>query len=852
MIKRVVTGYCWQYYVTQHDGAERKVLCRYKGPGDYVGIASDLLGINEYILESPQGCSFEQLPSDFIVPDVYLQKETRIALIHLRHVDNLPSRNENKIYTSGERRLDSLLVIRKTADCTDTSSNSELVPKPLNSTYSLCLPKELVRQNKLRQISPKTSSASNLSTFSTSLKSDVVYELSLLLRSLLSDSVSLASINRILHSSIGDDKYIHLDDLESVLTQLSLNFTLYQTSDNSLFISNKDVAICFSNNNLVDITIRSNLSKSIADVSDKIIIIPSTIFGAISFQSFARELATNPFSVGIILVSSLIGQLLAVANPLLFQQLIDKVINQQNPPLLPVIITLMVLTAILGGIFRSGRQLVIFDIADRADERFSEYVIRSMLALKYSFFQSTKKGDVAGRLSEVTQVRSFFTGPAMSTILDIVFSVLFVAILLLYSPLLTLVALSPLPIYMAIVIWGAPYYKKITRLRASRRASLISFLLEVISGVESVKLQSFKSKSIEIWRKKFRLQQETSLKLTTLGSVLGELGTFCTQLSGILILGFGTVLVLDFKLTIGELIAFRIISGFLTSPILRLSSIWQSFQETSISLERLNYMLDYPSERCDIGHSASDIVDSKNLIYFDNVTFGYSQDSIALSNISFAISPLEKIAIVGKSGSGKSTLMKIMTALNSYNIGSAQLMGKEIKNFNVDELRKLIYCVPQDSHFIGGTIEDNISYGYQDYTSSDLAQVLRDSCMEYLLETDLSFSFPVSEGGSNFSGGQRQRLALARMLLRKPKLILLDEATSALDSITEKQILSNIFSSLPDSTLVFITHRIQTAKSADRILVLDEGRLIAFGSYQQLIDTCPKFADMALANEDIT
>ena len=236
----------------------------------------------------------------------------------------------------------------------------------------------------------------------------------------------------------------------------------------------------------------------------------------------------------------------------------------------------MIISAFLAGIFRSSRQLIVFDVADKADEKFSEIILTKLINLKYDFFGSQKKGDIASRIQDVSNIRSFFTGPVISTSLDILFSIVYLSILLLYSFNLTLAAFAPMPVYMACVVLGAPYYKKLVRKRASRRALLFSFILEVISGIQSVKLQGFGSKAIDLWRDKFYQQQDIGLKLTTFASIFSEIGAFCTQLSSILILFFGTGLVLGGELTVGELIAFRIIAGFLTAPLLRLSGIWQS------------------------------------------------------------------------------------------------------------------------------------------------------------------------------------------------------------------------------------------------------------------------------------
>ena len=215
-----------------------------------------------------------------------------------------------------------------------------------------------------------------------------------------------------------------------------------------------------------------------------------------------------------------------------------------------------------------------------------------------------------------------------------------------------------------------------------------------------------------------------------------------------------------------------------------------------------------------------------------------------LKDVSAVFNPGSSTALVGRSGSGKTTLIKLITGLYDINSGSIEIGNTNIENISAKMLRKLVYCVPQESHFIGGTIEDNIRYGFPDVSQDLLNDVLEMVCLEEIMESKHGVNGIVQEGGANFSGGQKQRLALARMILRDPRCIILDEATSALDSITETRILNNLSIKFPESTIIFITHRIHTASKAGQIIMLQDGGVAGINTFEKLYNSLPAFKEM--------
>ena len=851
----IKSGYCWQYLLPDQHSESDYYICSLKKAGEYVFFAQ-CFGhhYREAIEIGLSGCDFEWVPLEEVSTQqrlVQLNLNKSYFLTYLRLYYSTLVRRNTKCISPVERKLEQALTIGPSHQ---TSAGNTCILE-LNQDFSIFVPLNLrdilvgepaesslmsASHNLSTNIKTSKSELSNLSTpyLDTNLEYVNLIED---LRSYINQSLSYG----ILYESLTTNQ--QLKDEFGIKTALeSLNLTLQHSREKNIsqdLQNTSDFKLLFKNQELIDYGL--NLNHKTLGSSFKqdfsLYTIPSITEKKLDFYTFFKELQQKPFSLGLIIALSLFIQLLTLAVPLLFQQIIDKVISQQNPPLLPILTTVMIVSALLAGIFRSSRQLIVFDVADRADEKFSEIILKKLINLKYDFFGGQKKGDIASRIQDVSNIRAFFTGPVISTSLDLLFSVVYLSILLLYSVNLTIAAFAPMPVYMALVVIGAPYYKRLVRKRAAKRAYLFSFILEVISGIQSVKLQGFGSKAIELWRNKFYEQQDVGLKLTTFASVFSEIGAFCTQLSSILILFFGTTLVLSGDLTVGELIAFRIIAGFLTAPLLRLSGIWQSVQETQISLERVNKIIDYESENVNY---SSFVKGDPRKILVRNIEFGYSPKQSVLYDVSALFSPGTSTALVGKSGSGKTTLIKLLTGLYDLDAGAIEIGGTNIENISSKKLREMIYCVPQESHFIGGTIEDNIRYGYPKASQEDLNDVLELVCLQEITESKLGVNGLVQEGGSNFSGGQKQRLALARMILRNPSCIILDEATSALDSITEAKILKNLSIKFPSSTVIYITHRIHTASKADQIIMLENGVVAGSGPFQKLYNSLPSFKEM--------
>jgi ATP-binding cassette subfamily B protein len=313
--------------------------------------------------------------------------------------------------------------------------------------------------------------------------------------------------------------------------------------------------------------------------------------------------------------------------------------------------------------------------------------------------------------------------------------------------------------------------------------------------------------------------------------------TFLNQISSLLVLWVGSYLVLDGKLTLGQLIAFRIISGYVTSPLLRLTQLWQNFQETALSLERIADILDTPMESDEIDRGNIPMPTIQGNVKFDNVSFRFAPTgALNLDSISLEFPAGKFIGIVGQSGSGKSTLMKLLPRLYPLESGRILVDDYDISKVELYSLRQQIGIVPQDTLLFEGSVQENIALNYPDATTDRIIRAAKIAfAHEFIMELPNGYNSPVGERGSGLSGGQRQRIAIARTVLQNPRLLILDEATSALDYDSENQVCTNIAAAFEGKTVFFITHRLTTIRNADIILMMDRGLVAEVGSHKELM-----------------
>lgn len=573
--------------------------------------------------------------------------------------------------------------------------------------------------------------------------------------------------------------------------------------------------------------------------------IASTPLSRFGWSWFTPLLGKYKRSLILVFVASLLAQLFGLAIPLLIQQIIDKVLAQGNLSSLNVLGTLMVILALFQGVLMALRTYIFVDTTDRMDLTLGTAVIDRLLALPLTYFEKRPVGELSQRLGELNNIRGFLTGTALVSVLNIFFAALYLAVMLVYSPFLTAIALSTLPLYILLVFGVAPIYKSLIRKRAVAQARTQSHLIEILGGIQTVKAQHFELTARWKWQDRYRFFVSEGFKSTALGATSGEIGKFLNTVSGLLVLWLGMGLVLNGELTLGMLIAFRIISGNVTGPLLQLSGLYQGFQSVQLSMERLSDILDQNPELSSQDEmSQISMPPIKGDIRFEGVRFRFGKKGpYQVDQVDLSITSSSFVGIVGQSGSGKSTLTKLIPRLYQPNEGRIFIDDYDIAKVNLSSLRRQIGIVPQDSLLFEGTIAENIALNDPQASTDSIINAATIACAhDFIMSLGQGYATPLSERGGNLSGGQRQRIAIARTILANPQLLVMDEATSALDYNTERQLCLNLQKWAAGRTVLFITHRLSSIRNSDVILVMHEGRLIEQGSHAQLMQAGERYA----------
>ena len=538
-----------------------------------------------------------------------------------------------------------------------------------------------------------------------------------------------------------------------------------------------------------------------------------------------------------VLIASFVVQLFTLGNPLLIQVIIDKVISQRSLDTLQVLGVALLFVTLLEGILGSLRTFLFAETTNRIDQKLGSEVIDHLLRLPLNYFDKRPVGELGSRVDELEKIREFLTGQALSTILDAIFSVIYIVVMFIYSSLLTLIALIVVPIQIAITLLGAPLFRRQFRQAAEENAKTKSHLVEVITSIQTVKSQNIETISRWKWQKLYSKYIARTFERTISGTTISQISQVLQKISQLLVLWVGATLVLKGQLTLGQLIAFRIISSYVTQPLLRLSTIWQNIQELRVSFERLGDVIDTPQESNEIDKQKISMPPVKGIVGFEDVTFSFDKSkSNVLDKVSFEIDKGQFIGIVGESGSGKSTLMKLLSRLYSPSEGKIKIDGYDIDKVELYSLRRQIGIVPQEPILFSGTVMENIALTQSEASNDEIINAAKlAEAHDFIMNLPSGYSTNVGERGTSLSGGQRQRIAIARTLLNKPQILILDEATSALDYNTEKKLCDNLINNLKDNTVFFITHRLATIKNSDQIIVMHNGKLDEMGSYKQLM-----------------
>ncbi|MEM9272696.1 MAG: peptidase domain-containing ABC transporter [Cyanobacteria bacterium P01_F01_bin.143] len=537
-----------------------------------------------------------------------------------------------------------------------------------------------------------------------------------------------------------------------------------------------------------------------------------------------------------VFIASFFVQLFALANPLMIQVIIDKVISQNSTSTLGYLVTFLIVLNVFEALLTTLRTYLFVDTTNRIDLTLASEIIDHLLRLPLRYFEKRPVGEISTRVNELEKIRQFLTGTALTVVLDAVFSVVYIGVMILYSPLLTGVTLAIIPVFVALTLFFSPTIRRQLRVKAERNAETQSYLVEVLTGIQTVKAQNIELRSRWQWQERYARYVSTGFKTVITSTLASSASGFLNKLSRVLIIGMGAYLVLDRKLTLGQLIAFRIISGYVTSPIMRLAQLWQNFQETALSLERLADIVDHPDEG-EEDRSNIPMPAISGRVQYENVSFRFKNSGpMQLNNVSVEVPAGTFTAVVGESGAGKSTLTKLLSRLYAPEGGRILVDSYDINRVELYSLRRQVGVVPQETLLFEGTVMENIALTNPDATTEEIiaaAQIA--AAHEFIMTLPNGYNTRVGERGSALSGGQRQRIAIARTILQQPAMLVMDEATSALDYSTEREVSRNLKEALKGRTVFFITHRLGTIKNADMILMMDAGSIVEQGTHDELM-----------------
>ena len=539
--------------------------------------------------------------------------------------------------------------------------------------------------------------------------------------------------------------------------------------------------------------------------------------------------------LGEVLFASFTLQLLGLATPIITQVVIDKVMVQESLPTLDVMAIALLLVALFEAFLGSLRLFIFTHTARRLDLSLSAQVFSHLMRLPLAYFESRRVGDTVARVQELEQIRQFLTGTALTVILDSIFAVVYLALMFYYNIKLTWVALAVLPLFAILTLVATPILRNWLNETFNRSADSQSFLVETVTGIHAVKAHAAEKPARDRWEGLFARFIRTGFKASTTSNISSNIGDFLTKFSSLLILWFGAVLVIDHKLTIGQLVAFQMLSARVTGPLLRLVQLWQNLQQVLLSVDRIGDILNVAPE----AEPGTGLVlpELQGQVIFDQVFFRYRPNTEAiLRGISFTVKPGMFVGIVGRSGSGKSTLSKLLQRLYPIESGRILIDGFDIKSADLASLRQQIGVVLQEDFLFNGSILENITLGNPDITAEQVVEAARLAVAhDFISAMPQGYETNVGERGTALSGGQRQRIALARLFLCGAPILILDEATSALDSETEQQLLKNLQRVSQNRTVFMIAHRFEPLKRADLIVVLEQGVLMEQGTHLELI-----------------
>jgi len=540
--------------------------------------------------------------------------------------------------------------------------------------------------------------------------------------------------------------------------------------------------------------------------------------------------------LGEVLVASFVLQLFGLLTPLFTQVVIDKVLVHRGFTTLHVLaigmVALVIFEAVLGGL----RTYLFAHTTNRIDVGLGAQLFRHILALPLAYFEARRVGDTVARVRELEHIRQFLTSNSVTVVLDLFFMAVFLAVMWLYSPMLTLVVAASLPFYAGLSLVITPAIRARLHEKFNRGAENQAFLVETVTGIQAVKAMAVEPPLQRRWDEQLAGYVRASFRATNLITIAGQAATAVQKLTTVAVLWVGAYRVIAGELSIGQLIAFNMLAAQVTGPLLRLVNLWQEFQQVGISVQRLGDVLNAQPEPS-YNPNRTTLPRVAGRVSFEDVTFRYRPDGPeVLRKVSFVVEPGQVVGLVGRSGSGKSTIAKLIQRLYVPERGRVLVDGVDLAQVDPAWLRRHVGVVLQENFLFNRSVRDNIALTDPGSSMERVIQAAKlAGAHEFILELPEGYDTVIGEQGCSLSGGQRQRIAIARALIADPRILIFDEATSALDYESEAVIQRNMALIAKGRTVIIIAHRLSTVRPVHRIYVVERGEIIEQGSHDELL-----------------
>ncbi len=556
-----------------------------------------------------------------------------------------------------------------------------------------------------------------------------------------------------------------------------------------------------------------------------------------SFKWFIPTILKFKKEFILVLIATLVIQILGILTPVMTQVVVDKVLSHRTLSTLNVLAIAILVVYVFDLVLALAKNYLFTHTTNRIDVMLSAKLFKHLFALPLRYFESRRAGETVARVRELDSIRHFLTGTPLSSMIDLVFIIVYIVVLLFYSKSLTGIVVLSIPIYVILSLIVTPLFKQRLDEKFNAGAETSSFLVESINGVQTVKSFAIEDKFESKWGDLQADYVKAGYKTTMVSTTAGTLGQFIQKVFDLLILYFGAKAVMNGDFTVGQLVAFRMLSGRISGPVLRLVQLWQEYQQAAMSVRRIGDIFNSPPEVS--GNSGiSSIPELKGNIKFDKVRFRYRADaSEAIKDMSFEIEAGNIVGVVGRSGSGKSTISKLIQRLYIPESGKITIDGIDISMINPWQLRRQIGVVLQENFMFNGSVRENISIHMPGATFEQIVQAaVTAGAHDFITSLPNGYDTIIGEKGVGLSGGQKQRIAIARAILANPKILIFDEATSALDYESESIIQNNLKDICKGRTVIIIAHRLSTLREAHKIMVVDNGNLLEYDTHEKLME----------------